>query len=58
LTRENVLARDRLVIQQLDELNIPWVMVPSGGYTDESHRLVAETVIWSFGDRAPSAGPA
>jgi histone deacetylase 11 len=47
LTREAVLERDRYVIQSLETLGIPWVMVPSGGYTEESHKLVADTVVWA-----------
>jgi hypothetical protein len=23
------------------------VMVPSGGYTEESHKLVADTIVWA-----------
>ena len=51
LSREAVLERDRYVIGSLDRAGIPWVMVPSGGYTDESHRLVADTVLWACVDR-------
>lgn len=47
LSRTAVLERDRYVLQSLDHAGIPWVMVPGGGYTDESHSLLAETVIWS-----------
>jgi histone deacetylase 11 len=47
LTREAVLERDRYVIQSLEKRGIPWVMVPSGGYTEESHKLVADTVVWA-----------
>jgi histone deacetylase 11 len=47
LTRAAVLERDRYVIESLEKLGIPWVMVPSGGYTEESHKLVADTVVWA-----------
>ena len=47
LSREAVLERDRYVIESLEALGIPWVMVPSGGYTEESHKLVADTVVWA-----------
>ena len=47
LTREAVLERDRYVIQGLEKLGIPWVMVPSGGYTEESHKLLADTIVWA-----------
>ena len=49
LTREAVLRRDRYVVENLENAGIPWVMVPSGGYTDESHRLLAGTVAWACG---------
>lgn len=52
LTREAVLRRDRYVIESLENAGIPWVMVPSGGYTDASHKLLADTVIWACGRRS------
>lgn len=58
LSRQGVLCRDQFVLQSLDRRGIPWVMVPSGGYTDDSHRLLAETIIWSFGGRERAAGKA
>jgi histone deacetylase 11 len=47
LTREAVLQRDRFVLEAIEALGVPWVMVPSGGYTEESHKLLADTVIWA-----------
>lgn len=41
----DVLARDLFVIDQLRTRNIPVVMLLSGGYSRESYRLVANTVV-------------
>jgi histone deacetylase 11 len=41
----DVLKRDLYVIEQLRARNIPVVMLLSGGYSRESHRLVTNTVI-------------
>jgi histone deacetylase 11 len=46
LTEEGVLRRDQFVINQLDNRKIPWIMLPSGGYTRESFQLIANTVNW------------
>jgi histone deacetylase 11 len=40
----SVLLRDRCVFGVMAEHHIPCAMVPSGGYTDDSHRLIANTV--------------
>jgi histone deacetylase 11 len=40
-----ILERDVFVIRELRQRNIPTVMVLSGGYTKESYRLVADSVI-------------
>lgn len=40
----HVLERDRLVIQSAVERGVPVAMVPSGGYTDDSHRLLANAL--------------
>lgn len=45
LTAADVLARDLFVIEQLRARAIPVVMLLSGGYSRESYRLVANTVI-------------
>jgi len=52
LSREAVLRRDRYVIESLEDSGVPWVMVPSGGYTEASHRLLADTVVWACGRRS------
>jgi histone deacetylase 11 len=52
LSADAVLARDRFVIESLERAGIPWVMVPSGGYTEESYKLVADTVVWACGARS------
>jgi histone deacetylase 11 len=41
----DVLERDLYVIEQIRARNIPVVMLLSGGYSQESHRLVANTVV-------------
>jgi histone deacetylase 11 len=41
----DVLERDLYVIDQLRARNIPVLMLLSGGYSHESHRLVANTVV-------------
>ena len=43
---DGVLRRDRYVIEALRKAGIPTVMVTSGGYTDDSHRLIADTATW------------
>jgi histone deacetylase 11 len=45
LSAEDVLARDLFVITELRKRRIPVVMVLSGGYSRESYRLVAATVL-------------
>ena len=43
---DTVLERDRLVIRHLADRHIPTVILPSGGYTRDSYRLVAATAEW------------
>lgn len=45
LSAAEVLVRDLYVIEQLRARSIPVVMLLSGGYSHESHRLVANTVV-------------
>jgi histone deacetylase 11 len=40
----HVLERDRFVIQAAVDRGIPLAMVPSGGYAEESHRLLANAL--------------
>ena len=44
LSGDDILNRDLFVIQQLRQHRIPFVMLLSGGYSRQSHRLVANTV--------------
>lgn len=44
LSSHDVLARDRFVIEEFRRRSIPVVMLPSGGYSAESYRLIATTV--------------
>lgn len=39
---EGVVKRDKFVIQQLSKRKIPTVVMTSGGYTRQSHKLIAE----------------
>ena len=48
LSAEGILTRDQFVLQQLADRGIPWLMLPSGGYTRESYRLIARTVSWAL----------
>lgn len=45
---DSVLARDRMVFDALTDRAIPWVMLTSGGYTEHSHRLIAQSVKYVF----------
>jgi histone deacetylase 11 len=45
LSAADVLARDLYAVEQLRARNIPVVMLLSGGYSRESYRLVANTVV-------------
>lgn len=45
-----VLTRDRLVARLARERGIPLVMLTSGGYTDDSHRLIAASYAAILGD--------
>ncbi len=45
LSAESVLQRDLFVIEQLRSRDLPTVILTSGGYTQESHRLIAQTAI-------------
>jgi histone deacetylase 11 len=44
VSEAHVLERDRFVIDQLTRNRIPTVVVPSGGYTRESYRLITNMV--------------
>jgi histone deacetylase 11 len=37
---DQVVERDRFVIDELDKRGMKWVMLPSGGYTQHSHELM------------------
>jgi len=45
LSAKGVFERDRYVFEMLTEAAIPWVLVTSGGYSSESHRLIARSVM-------------
>ena len=46
LSAEQILMRDQMVFDALLERQIPFVMLPSGGYTKQSYALLAESVAW------------
>jgi histone deacetylase 11 len=49
VTAAGVLKRDRFVLCELVERGIPTIMLPSGGYTSESYRLIADSVADALG---------
>jgi histone deacetylase 11 len=55
LSAEDILARDLFVMRELEERRIPVVMLLSGGYSSESYRLVAATVLELINRRSSSA---
>lgn len=48
VSAEGILKRDQFVLSQLTERDIPWLMLPSGGYTRESYRLIADSIAWAM----------
>jgi histone deacetylase 11 len=44
VSEPGILERDTFVVEQLRDRNIPTVMLLSGGYSEASHRLVANSV--------------
>jgi histone deacetylase 11 len=48
VSAEGILKRDQFVLTQLSERHIPWLMLPSGGYTRESYRLIADSIAWAM----------
>ena len=48
VSAEGILRRDQFVLTQLSERQIPWVVLPSGGYTRESYRLIADSIAWAM----------
>jgi histone deacetylase 11 len=45
LSLDDVLARDRFVVETLRERNLPTVVVTSGGYTSTSYQAIARSVL-------------
>lgn len=45
LSEEDVLQRDLIVVEEIRRRGMPLVMLTSGGYTEESHRLIARSVV-------------
>lgn len=48
VSRDGVLERDRFVLDSLGAARIPWVMVPSGGYSLESYAMLGDTVRYAL----------
>jgi histone deacetylase 11 len=45
VSREGILARDAFVIDQALQREVPCVMLLSGGYTQESHAIIGDSVL-------------
>ena len=41
-----VAARDRLIVDRMADRGVPLVIVTSGGYSHDSHRLVADLAVY------------
>lgn len=50
VSAEGILERDQFVLTQLESHHIPWVMLPSGGYTKDSAELVARSISFALSD--------
>ncbi|MBB6048633.1 histone deacetylase family protein [Armatimonas rosea] len=50
LTEPEMLERDLFVLRTLHDLNLPTIVLPSGGYSDASHRLIARTLLAVAGE--------
>jgi histone deacetylase 11 len=46
VSADGIYERDRFVIDAVTRRGIPCVVLPSGGYTRQSYRLVARTAAW------------
>jgi len=46
VSADGVFERDRIVLTELARRKIPCVVLPSGGYTRESYKLIARTAEW------------
>lgn len=44
ISKQGILERDKFVFHSLLDANIPWAMTLSGGYTQESYQLVADSI--------------
>lgn len=49
LTEPEILERDLFVLTTLRALNLPTLILPSGGYSDASHRLIANMLQGALG---------
>lgn len=56
LSADGVLQRDLFVVGELQRRGIPTLMLPSGGYTPVSYRLLADSVIQILEGESKRAG--
>lgn len=49
LSFEDIVARDRMVIEACRQRGLAWLMVTSGGYSADSSKMIAETAVWALG---------
>jgi histone deacetylase 11 len=54
LSGDDVLTRDLFVLRELGQRKIPVVMLTSGGYTEQSHQLIARTIAAAANDDFPA----
>ena len=50
VSASGILERDRFVMTQLASRETPWVMLPSGGYTKHSARLIADSIAFAVSE--------
>ncbi len=45
ISKEGIIQRDQIVFETAKELGVPVAMVLSGGYTKESSKIIAESIL-------------
>jgi len=46
ISEQGIFERDKFVFDSLANANIPWVMVPSGGYSKMSHQFITNSIVY------------
>ena len=46
VSQDGIFKRDLYIFKKLMHYQLPFVMVPSGGYTKASHRMISKSVSW------------